>query len=159
MSRMNTSGYHLVHANVAHARAPLDAPLMAGFVSQVDVINNLARRAPGFVAQPALPDEGAVYTAPFLLNVSVWESVEGLAAFTHQGAHAAALERRSEWFEQERTRPKYVLYWIPEGHIVTEREVKERLDYLGRHGATPYAFTFEQRFSFTQALALTPADR
>jgi hypothetical protein len=156
MSPSNMGGYHLVHANVAHARAPLASPIMAGFVSQVDEVNSLARAAAGFVAQPTLPDEGAVYTAPFLLNVSVWESVESLEAFTHQGAHAAALERRGEWFQQESANPRYVLYWVPEGHLVTEREVKERLDYLGKHGVTPYAFTFEQRFTFAQALAFTP---
>jgi len=103
------SDHHLVHANVAHARAPLDGPLMADFVAQVDEINSLARAAQGFVAQPTLPDEGTVYTAPFLLNVSVWKSVESLDAFTHQGKHAAALERRAEWFHQGTQRRAYVL--------------------------------------------------
>src|SRR6266852_8389532 len=101
MNPSNTSDYHLVHANVAHARAPLDSPLMADFVAQVDEINSLGRSAAGFVAQPALPDEGAVYTAPLLLNTSIWESIESLDAFTHQGTHAAALERRGDRFEQE----------------------------------------------------------
>ena len=157
MRPSNTSDYHLVHANVAHARAPLDAPLMADFVAQVEEINSLARSAAGFVAQPTLPDEGAVYTAPLLLNVSIWESVESLDAFTHQGKHAASLERRGEWFKQEGADPKYVLYWMPKGHVVTEKEVKERLDHLRKHGATPRAFTFDQRFNITDALALVPA--
>src|SRR6266851_5931092 len=151
MDQSNTSGYHLVHANVAHARAQLDSPLMAGFVAQVEEINSLARGASGFVAQPTLPDEGAVYTAPLLLNVSIWESIESLDAFTHQGKHAAALERRGEWFQQEETSPNYVLYWIPKGHIVTEKEIKERLDHLGKYGPTPYAFTLKQPFAFRQA--------
>jgi hypothetical protein len=146
MNQSTTNDCHLVHANVAHARARLDSPIMAGFVSQVDEINSLARSAAGFVAQPTLPDEGAVYTAPLLLNVSIWESIESLDAFTHQGKHAAALERRGEWFEQEQTKPNYVLYWIPKGHIVTEKEVKERLDHLAKHGATPYVFTLRQAF-------------
>jgi demethylmenaquinone methyltransferase/2-methoxy-6-polyprenyl-1,4-benzoquinol methylase len=97
---------------------------MADFVAQVEEINALARRAAGFVAQPALPDEGAVYTAPLLLNVSIWESVKSLDAFTHPGKHAAALERRVEWFEQAGASPNYVLYWIPEGHTVTEKEAR-----------------------------------
>jgi hypothetical protein len=120
---------------------------MADFVAQVEEINALARRAAGFVAQPALPDEGAVYTAPLLLNVSIWESVESLDAFTHQGKHAAALERRAEWFEQAGASPNYVLYWIPEGHTVTEKEVKERLDHLAKFGPAPDAFTFRQPFA------------
>src|ERR1022692_876929 len=110
MNQSNTSGYHLVHANVAHASAPLDSPIMTGFVSQVDEINSLARSAPGFVAQPTPPDEGAVYTAPLLLNISIWESIESLDAFTHQGKHAEALGRREEWFEQDSAIPKYALY-------------------------------------------------
>jgi hypothetical protein len=141
------SDYQLVHANVAHARAPLDSPLMADFAAQVEELNSLARSAAGFVAQPTLPDEGSVYLAPLLLNVSIWESIESLDAFTHQGKHAEALERRGEWFEQDGTRPNYVLYWIPKGHIVTEKEIKERLDYLGKYGPTPYAFTLKQPFA------------
>jgi catechol 2,3-dioxygenase-like lactoylglutathione lyase family enzyme len=147
----NTSDYQLVHANVAHAKWPLDSPIMAGFVSQIEEINALARWAVGFVAQPQLPDEGTVYPAPFLVNVSVWESVESLDAFTHQGKHAAALERRGEWFRQQKTSPTYVLYWTPKGHIVTEKEVKERLDRLAKYGPTPSAFTFAQRFTAAQA--------
>ena len=105
MNPPSTSVYHLVHANVAHARAPLDSPVMAGFVAQVEEINALARQAAGFVAQPRLPDEGAIYTGPFLLNVSIWESLESLDVFTHQGKHASALERRGEWFAQPGTNP------------------------------------------------------
>jgi hypothetical protein len=74
-------------------------------------------------------------------------------AFTHQGKHASALEQRAQWFEQGGPSPKYVLYWIPKGHVVTEEEVKGRLDHLGKYGATPYAFTFEQPFTVAQALA------
>jgi hypothetical protein len=145
MEQASTSGHYLVHANVAHAKAPLDSARMAGFVSQIDEINSLARSAAGFVAQPTPPDEGAIYRAPFLLNVSIWESVETLDAFTHQGKHASALERRGEWFDQEGTSPRYVLYWIPKGHVVTEKEVCERLEHLGKYGASPHAFTFDQR--------------
>jgi hypothetical protein len=50
------------------------------------------------------------------------------------------------------------LYWVAQGHTVTEREVKERLDYLRKYGPTPYAFSFEQCFASTQALAFPPAD-
>jgi hypothetical protein len=132
---------------------------MAGFVSQIEEINALARSAAGFVAQPTPPDAGAVYRAPSLLNVSVWESVEALDAFTHQGKHAAALERRGEWFDQEGTGPRYVLYWVPKGHVVTEKEVKERLDHLGKYGATPHAFTFDQPFPASQGPDRAPAKR
>src|SRR5436305_15271249 len=107
MNPSNPSGYPLVHANVAHAIAPLDSPIMADFVAQVDEVNALAHAAAGFVAEPTLPDKGAVYTAPLLLNVSLWESIESLDAFTHQGKHAAALAQRGEWFTQDGASPTY----------------------------------------------------
>jgi hypothetical protein len=158
MQHSTSTGYYLVHANIAHAKGPLDAPVMAGFVSQADEVNSLAERTPGFVAaQPKLPDEGTVYKDPFLLNVSLWESVESLDAFTHQGKHAEALERRAEWFVQDPTKPAYVLYWIPKGQLPTERDIKGRLDHLARHGPTPYAFTFAQRFTASEAAAFQPA--
>jgi catechol 2,3-dioxygenase-like lactoylglutathione lyase family enzyme len=153
------SDYHLVHANVARARGPLDSPVMAGFVSQVEEINALARGAAGFVAQPRLPDEGGVYSASFLVNVSVLESVESLDAFTHEGKHATMLERRGEWFHPPTAGSTYVLYWLPKGHVVTEKEVKERLDHLGRYGPTPYAFTFAHRFTAAQAWGSVQAAR
>ncbi len=155
MEESETSAYHLVHANVAHALAALDAPLMADFISQVDEINALASSAPGFVAQPTLPDEGTLYRAPLLLNVSIWKSIASLEAFTYQRRHAAALERRGEWFKQSE-KPSYVLYWTREGDTPTEREVKERLRYLRAHGPTSYAFSFDRTFTSLEASYVAP---
>lgn len=103
---------HLIHANVAIMRAPLDDPLMAGFVHLADEIDALAHSAPGFIAQPTPPDEGQVFTGRSLLNISIWESVKSLDRFIHHGQHATALERCVLWFEQQ-DRPNYVLYWAP----------------------------------------------
>jgi len=49
---MANTMYHLIHANIAKVRAPLDDPLMADFVKHVDEIDALARSSPGFVDQP-----------------------------------------------------------------------------------------------------------
>ena len=57
---MNDRNYHLVHANVATARAALDDPLMNDFVDRLDEIDALAQGWPGFIAQPELPDEGLI---------------------------------------------------------------------------------------------------
>ena len=149
---MSQRTHQLVHANIAIMRAPLEDPVMAGFVNQVDQINAVAQASPGFVGQPILPDEGEVFTDRMLLNLSIWESVEDLDRFTHQGLHALALEQRAQWFEQS-GRPNYVLYWEPAGHVPSEAEVKERIDHLERHGPTPFAFTFERRFTVGDMLA------
>jgi hypothetical protein len=146
--------YHLVHANIAIMRAPWDDPRMAGFVAKIDEIDALAQGCPGYVAQPTPPDEGSVYTGRSMLNLSIWESVESLERFTYGGEHALMLERRAEWFHQQ-DGPNYVLFWFPEGQTPTEREVQHRMDHLAAAGATPYAFTFDQRFTVQEMLDYT----
>lgn len=152
---MQQKTYHLIHANVAVARASLDDPQMADFVNQADEIDALAHDSPGFVAQPTTGDEGQVFTGRALLNLSVWESVESLDRFTHHGRHAQVLERRTEWFEQVEG-PNYVLYWAPAGHIPSEDEVRRRIEYLAKHGPTPFAFTFGQHYTVEEMLAFNP---
>lgn len=38
----NEKIYHLIHANIAYMRAPLDDPIMVDFVTQADEIDALA---------------------------------------------------------------------------------------------------------------------
>jgi GNAT superfamily N-acetyltransferase len=35
-----------------------------------------------------------------------------------------------------------VLWWVPDGHVPTVEDAKERLEFLRRHGPSPWAFTF-----------------
>ena len=149
---MNAPIYHLVHANIAEMRADMDDPLMAGFVARIDAIDALASETPGFIAQPTPPDEGRIYPARMLLNISIWESVESLQRFTYSGRHAEAYVNRAEWFFQTEG-PNYVLYWALAGQIPTEAEIKARIDYLAQHGPTPHAFTFKQPSSVEEMLA------
>jgi hypothetical protein len=81
-----------------------------------------------------------------LLNLSIWESVEDLEIFTYQGVHALMLERRREWFESH-DGPNYVLFWEMAGHIPSESEMKQGVEYLANQGPTPFAFTFDNRFT------------
>lgn len=141
--------YHLIHANIAVMRAPLDDPHMADFMAQVDAIDALAAAASGFVAQPVPPDEGTIYTGNTLLNLSIWESVEQLKQFTYAGQHAQALGRQAEWFVQSPGR-NYVLFWLSAGELPTEAEVARRMDHLVRYGPTPYAFSFDQPFTIRE---------
>ncbi|MCH7760765.1 DUF3291 domain-containing protein [candidate division TA06 bacterium] len=149
---MSETTYHLVHANVAHMRAPLDDPIMTEFVEQIDEIDGIAHNLPGFVAQPTPPDAGVVFKDDVLLNMSIWKSVESLYEFTYKGKHDQVLERRAEWFEQQDTQA-YVLFWFPAGEIPAEKEVKKRIETLHQKGATPHAFTFEERFTVEEMLA------
>ncbi len=143
--------YHLLHANVARARADLEDPVMRGFVERMDEIDALARGSPGFVAQPTLPDEGAVFRGLDLPNVSLWESIDDLRQFTFTGEHSEMLDRRAEWFLRP-DRPAYVLCWWPAGEMPTEKEIGRRLAHLHERGPTPMAFTFDRPFTLQEML-------
>ena len=41
--------YHLAQINIAKMLAPIDHPLMADFVANLDAINSIAEKSPGFV--------------------------------------------------------------------------------------------------------------
>ena len=40
----------------------------------------------------------------------------------------------------------YFLWWVPDGHIPSMEEARERLEHYQQHGATPYSFWFSQPF-------------
>lgn len=151
--------HHLAQINIARLVAPIDDPRLKDFVDQLDTINALGEAAPGFVWR--LKDETNnatsihVYDDPLIIiNMSVWESIEALHQFTYASDHAQVFRRRKEWFEVF-DGMYLVLWWIPVGHIPTPEEGKERLAHLNTHGATPYAFTFKQRFSAEEAISET----
>jgi hypothetical protein len=155
------SGYHLAQVNIATMLAPLDSPIMAGFMNQLDEINALAERSPGFVWRLKTDDGDATAIRAFdddkiIINMSVWHSVEALYEFAYYSKHVEPFRRRGEWFERMDT-PILALWWIPAGHLPTTNEARERLRYLELHGPTPYAFTFKKRFSLDETLAYTKA--
>ena len=142
---------HLAQVNVARARAPLDDPRMRAFVDQLEAVNALADRSPGFVWRLQTGEGNATYLRPYpdddciLFNMSVWESVDALRAYVYRGAHADAMKQRREWFEAF-DRVYLALWWVPAGHVPGIEEAKERLAHLEAHGPTPVAFTFKQIF-------------
>ena len=143
--------YQLAQVNVARLRAPIDDPLIADFVAALAPINALAERSPGFVWRLTGDGNDATSLRVFdndaiIVNLSVWESVESLYAFAHDSEHVAFFRRRREWFERMST-PAVAMWWVPSGHIPTTEEARAKLEHLERHGPTPQAFTFKQRFA------------
>jgi hypothetical protein len=127
--------YHLAQINIARLVAPVDDPKIAGFVAQLDAINALAEAAPGFVSRLQSP----------AVNMSVWQSVESLRGYVYNSGHAAAFRDRAKWFEKM-SLPSYCLWWVPEGHVPTVAEGRERLEHYQKHGATAWSFWFKQEF-------------
>ncbi len=142
-------GYHVAQVNIGTPKAPTDSPLLADFMAALDPINALADESPGFVWRLQTEDGNATAIRPFeddrlMINMSVWESIDELASFVYRSGHVEVMRRRREWFEHMRL--FMTLWWVPEGHVPTTAEARERLDHLAAHGPTPFAFTFKVRF-------------
>ena len=147
---MHAPAWHIAELNVGRAVAPLASPPLAEFMAALQGINALADRSPGFVwrlqsASGNATDIRVGADDRFIVNMSVWQSVEALFEFVYRSAHNKVMVRRREWFEQPKAAYQ-VLWWVPAGHIPSVEEAMARLDHLRAHGPTAYAFTFKERY-------------
>jgi Domain of unknown function (DUF3291) len=148
---------HIAQLNVGRAVAPLEAPQLADFMAWLDGINAIAEASPGFVWR-LQGDSGnntdlKVTADPlFIVNLSVWESIEALHAFTYRSEHRTVFARRYDWFERRET-PNMVLWWLPAGTLPDVSDALGRLRRLADLGPTPEAFTFKEPFVAPEALA------
>jgi hypothetical protein len=126
----------------------------------LDTINAIADRSPGFVwrlqGENGNNTELKVGDDPlFIVNMSVWESLEALHAFTYRSDHRSVFSRRYEWFERRDT-PNVVLWWVPGGTIPDVADAMGRLHRLSERGPTPDAFTFKTAFPAPDAADAEP---
>src|SRR5579871_2892077 len=97
--------YHIAQVNIGRILAPVDDPIMSGFMNRLDEINALAEKSPGFVWRLQTSEGNATYFRPYeddriLINMSVWENVETLRQFVYHTLHAELLRHRYDWFEK-----------------------------------------------------------
>jgi hypothetical protein len=143
------SNFELAQLNVAHLKAPLDSPVLADFVANLDRINLLADASDGFRWRLATDDGRATSLRPFgedvIVNMSVWRDLNALRKFVYESAHTEIMRRRREWFA--RVAQAYaVLWWVPAGHRPSLAEAGDRLEQLRQHGPSSAAFTFGTNF-------------
>lgn len=142
---------HIAQINIAHARAPIDDPLMAGFVARLDEINALAESSPGFVwrLKTDVRDELVVQAyadETILTNISVWETPEHLHQFVYRSAHTQVMRQKKDWFKRM-GEMHLALWWVAPGHHPSLEEAKERLAYLQSYGESEFAFSFASLLS------------
>ena len=141
---------HLAQINVGRLLHPIEDPRIADFVNNLDRINALAEQSDGFVWR--LKDDAGnatqirAFTDPtILMNMSVWRSPESLYDFTYRTMHRRFVQRRKEWFQLFGS--VYVaLWWVPEGHVPSTGEGRQRLAHLEHFGPTAWAFNFRRLF-------------
>jgi hypothetical protein len=78
-------------------------------------------------------------------TLSLWDSLEAVAAYAYRGAHGEAMARRKEWF-MSHEHPTYVAWWVEDGRLPTWSEAAERMDALDARGPTAHAFDFKSPF-------------
>jgi len=141
------TGQHLAELNVARLVAPTDDPRVADFMNNLDRVNGLGKRMPGFVWMmegSGEPGTGNTETAiggdpQFVSNLTVWEDVASLENFVWNTVHKQFYDRRAEWFSAMESM-HFVMWWVPEGHQPTLDEALERLEHVKANGDSDYAF-------------------
>ena len=144
---MQRANQHLAELNIGRLLAPTDDPRVKEFMDNLDRINGLGKRMPGFVwMMEGSGEPGTGNTETFIgddpqsvTNLTVWESVETLEQFVWNTVHRQFYERRKEWFEVL-GKMHFVMWWVPEGHRPTLDEALERLEHLREHGDSDHAF-------------------
>ncbi|MFO6464954.1 DUF3291 domain-containing protein [Jannaschia sp. KMU-145] len=138
---------NLAQLNVGYARYALDDDRIAPFMDNLDRINALAERSPGFVwrmqsdggnaTDISVPDD-----PDMISNLSVWTDVESLGAYVFNTVHARFYDRGTDWFETM-TKPHFVMWHVPDGHRPSLVEAMDRLAHLRVHGSTDHAFGWD----------------
>jgi len=145
------SAWHVAQMNVGTVLHPLDDPRIAEFMGLLDQVNAMADASPGFVwrlqsAQGNATDIQVNDDPRFIVNMSVWQSVEALFDFVYRSSHRSVMAKRRNWFARP-DRAYQLLWWIPAGSTPSIEQGLERLGWLDRNGASPYAFDFRNKFA------------
>jgi hypothetical protein len=138
---------HLAQLNIGRLVAPTDDPRVAEFMANLDRVNGLGKRMPGFVwmmegsGEPGTGNTDIKIDGDplFVSNLTVWDSVGALENFVWNTIHRQFYERRHEWFEVLGGM-HFVMWWIPAGHRPTLDEGLARLRQRDTEGDSDAAF-------------------
>jgi hypothetical protein len=85
-----------------------------------------------------------------LFNMSVWESIDALHAYTYRSVHAEVYASRKRWFADVKAvvgGHALAMWWIRQGERPSVAEAQRRLAWITEHGPSERAFTFKQRYN------------
>lgn len=140
---------------------PVGTPKVQGFVDRIAGVYGAADSSSGFLGRSERDVENWSHSwgqivrpncipearsdDRLAMTLSLWESLESVAAFAYSGAHGEALSKRKEWFESGDF-PTYVAWWVLDDHQINWADAASRLDHLHEFGSSPSAFTFAKPF-------------
>lgn len=142
------TGYDLIQFNLGLMRYPRAAKEMNSYSKTMDEVMPVALTWPGFlwIMDDDIVDQTAQRFGPqYAANLSGWKDADSLNAFMTCPIHAAAMDRRADWFTplDDAT---FVLWWVPRGTRPGFDEACRRLDLLREHGPTKDAFDLDTVF-------------
>ena len=143
--------YHIAEINIARMKGvDINDPIMKEFADNLDAVNAIAEKSPGFVWRLKDDSNNATSFNPYndeqiLINVSVWENIETLEDFMYRTFHSEFLRRRKEWFKTYGT-AHTAMWWVPVGHVPTLQEAVENLSHRQKHGPSEIAFDFRNKY-------------
>ena len=138
---------HLAELNIGRLIAPTDDPRVAEFMDNLDRINGLGKRMPGFVwmmegsGEPGTGNTDACIDGDplFVANLSVWETPQQLETFVFGTLHEKFMRRGKEWFESL-VEMDFVMWWVPEGTQPSLDDALAKLAHRQQHGDSSEAF-------------------
>jgi hypothetical protein len=133
---------HLAELNIGKFRYPTSDPRMSDFMNNLDRVNAIAERAPGFVWRLKGDNNNATdfrVGDDMAVNLSIWEDAKSLENFVFKTVHVQFYKRKAEWFPLMDT-PHMVFWWVEEGHKPSLDEAWARLQHYEKNGATEFAF-------------------
>jgi len=141
-------GHHLAELNIGRLLAPPGDARVAEFIDNIDRINGLGKRMPGFVwmlegsGGPGATDHAIGGDDLLVPNLTVWEDAASLETFVWGTVHKQFYERRQDWFEVL-GKMHFVMWWVPVGHQPSLEEALERLALREQKGDNPDAFGWD----------------
>lgn len=141
------TGHHLAQINIARLLHPQDDPRVAEFMDNLEAVNAIAERSPGFVWRFTDESGNATDTQAFddplvIVNMSVWEGAEALEAFVFQTVHHKFYSKRRQWFDPA-FGPALALWWVPAGETPSLADGVARWEKLRANGPSADAFGWE----------------
>ena len=149
MSGREDPPMQLAQVNVALTRAPLDDPVMAGFVKAVEDVNWLAEKSAGFLWR-LVPQHGPVTFGRLeddevIVTLSMWTHFEALQRYVYRSAHGLFMQKRSRWFLPLGGFTT-AMWWTAGDDRPSVDEGLDRLRHLRLNGPTPHAFSLRRQF-------------
>ncbi|WP_153770771.1 DUF3291 domain-containing protein [Labrenzia sp. CE80] len=169
-----TAQFHLAVYTFGQFLDRAESPKIASFFEIEPSVLAALEKAPGFLSRSGYdsdtgPASWGVQVFPRFWKdngdgwapstLSLWSSVEAIAASTYHGEHGTAYRRGREWNVLPNGWTGYALWWVEAGHQPDWAEAVERHEYLADHGDGPRAFTFKRPFDpYGQATQLDAAE-